>query len=178
MKNLIRLFSILFAAGFLLTSCEGPIGPMWKDANETCKECHNSAGIDSVRTMFELSKHAYGEAAFGESGSSGCAPCHTSEGFKNVVANNVSTVFSIVAPATTYSNPYASAPDKSYGEMRCTMCHSKLHTSYSFGDFMPLTSIAAVPMTFFGGAKTIDLTQDDSKSNLCIKCHQPRPFTN
>jgi hypothetical protein len=42
---------------------------------------------------------------------------------------------------------------------------------------MPLTSIAAVPMTFFGGAKTIDLPQDDSKSNLCIKCHQPRPFT-
>jgi len=178
MKNLTRLLLVLFATGLLLTSCEGPMGPMGKDANETCKECHNSAGIDSVRTMFELSKHAYGEAAFGESGSSGCAPCHTSEGFKNVVANNVSTVFSIVAPATTYSNPYASAPDKSYGEMRCTMCHSKLHTTYTHDDFMPLTSIAAVPMTFFGGAKTIDLKQDDSKSNLCVKCHQPRPFTN
>lgn len=178
MKNLTRLLLVLFAAGLLLTSCEGPMGPMGKDANETCKECHNSAGIDSVRTMFELSKHAYGEAAFGESGSSGCAPCHTSEGFKNVVANNVSTVFSIVAPATTYSNPYASAPDKSYGEMRCTMCHSKLHTTYTHDDFIPLTSTAAVPMTFFGGAKTIDLKQDDSKSNLCVKCHQPRPFTN
>ena len=43
---------------------------------------------------------------------------------------------------------------------------------------MPLTTTAAVPMTFLSGAKSIDLTQDDSKSNLCVKCHQPRPFTN
>jgi len=180
MKNLIRLLSLLTVSGVILTSCEGPrglTGANGTDANETCKDCHNSAGIDSVRTMFELSKHSYGEAAFGESGSSGCAPCHTSEGFKNVVESNVSTVFTIVPPATTYSNPYASAPDKSYGEMRCTMCHAKLHTTYTHDDFMPLTSTAAVPMTFLGGAKTIDLPQDDSKSNLCVKCHQPRPFT-
>ena len=129
MKNLIRLLSLLTLAGFILTSCEGPMGPAGKDANETCKDCHNSAGIDSVKTMFELSKHSYGEAAFGESGSAGCAPCHTSEGFKSVVANNTSTVFAIVSPATTYSNPYSSAVDKSYGEMRCTMCHNKLHTT-------------------------------------------------
>jgi hypothetical protein len=177
MKNLIRLLFLLIVLGFLFTSCEGPMGPPGKDANESCKECHNTAGIDSVTTMFELSKHSYGEAAFAESGSSGCAPCHTSEGFKNVVATNASTVFTIVPPATTYSNPYASAPDKSYGEMRCSMCHPKLHTTYTHDDFMPLTTTAAVPMTFFGGARTIDLQQDDSKSNLCVKCHQPRPFT-
>jgi len=177
MKNLVRLLFLLIVLGFLFTSCEGPMGIPGKDANESCKECHNTAGIDSVKTMFELSKHAYGEAAFAESGSSGCAPCHTSEGFKNVVATNASTVFTIVPPATTYSNPYASAPDKSYGEMRCSMCHPKLHTTYTHDDFMPLTTTAAVPMTFFGGAKTIDLQQDDSKSNLCVKCHQPRPFS-
>jgi len=186
MKNLIRLLSLLTVSGFILSSCEGPRGLPGADgqngingvdANETCKQCHNSSGVDSVMTMFELSKHAYGEAAFGESGTVGCAPCHTSEGFKNVVATNVSTVFTIVPPATTYSNPYASAADKSYGEMRCSMCHAKLHTTYTHEDFMPLTTVAAVPMTFFGGAKTINLVQDDGKSNLCIKCHQPRPFT-
>jgi len=28
------------------------------------------------------------------------------------------------------------------------------------------------------GTKTIDLKADGGKSNLCVKCHQPRPFTN
>jgi hypothetical protein len=183
MKITLRLITLFASAGFMLASCEGPMGPAGKDglagidANETCKQCHNSAGVDSVRTQFELSKHSYGEAAFGESGSTGCAPCHTSEGFKFVVATNKSTVFSIVPPATTYSNPYAASAAKDYGELRCSTCHVNLHTSYTAADFMPLTTTAAVPMTFFGGAKTIDLTQDGSKSNLCVKCHQPRPFT-
>jgi hypothetical protein len=175
MKSLIRLLTLFTFAGFLFTACEGPMGPAGKDANETCKLCHNTRGIDSVFTMFELSKHSYGEAAFSESGTVGCAPCHTSEGFKDVVAKNTSTVF--VLSGTTYSNPYATSIDKGYGEMRCTMCHSKLHTSYTDADFLPLTTTAPVPMTFTGGAKTIDLTQDGSKSNLCVKCHQPRPFT-
>jgi hypothetical protein len=175
MKNLIRLLSLFTVAGFLFTACEGPMGPAGKDANESCKLCHNSAGVDSVITMFELSKHKYGEAAFGESGSAGCAPCHTSEGFKDVVNRNVPVAF--VLSGSSYSNPYATAANKGYGELRCTMCHDNLHTTYTDADWMPLTTTAAVPMTFNGGAKTIDLTQDGGKSNLCVRCHQPRPFT-
>jgi len=178
MKNVIRLFAVIFTTGFLVTACEGPAGPAGKDANESCTQCHNSAGVDSVSTQFELSKHSYGTVAFEESGNTGCAPCHTSEGFKYMVGNNVSSAFAIVPPATTYSNLYATSPDKDYGTMRCSMCHAKLHTTYTHDDFMPLTSTAAVPMNFTGGATTIDLTQDGSKSNLCVKCHQPRPFTN
>ena len=74
MKNLIRLFSVLFAAGFLFTACEGPMGPPGTpgtngiDANETCKQCHNNAGVDSVKTQFAYAKHAYGEANFEEAG--------------------------------------------------------------------------------------------------------------
>ena len=40
-----------------------------------------------------------------------------------------------------------------------------------------LTTTAPVSMTMYGGAKTIDLTQDGGISNLCVKCHQPRPLT-
>ena len=187
MKNLIRLFSVLFTTGFFITACEGPMGPAGtagtagidgKDVNETCKQCHNSTGVDSVSAQFAYSKHATGEANAEEAGNTGCSPCHESEAFKYVVTNNISTAFAIVPPATTYTNLYAASADKSYGQMRCNMCHSNLHTSYTFEDFMPLTTTAAVPMTFFGGTKTINLTQDDSKSNLCVKCHQPRPFTN
>jgi hypothetical protein len=184
MKTLIRLFSVLITTGFLITACEGPMGPVGTpgtngtDANATCTQCHNSTGVDSVQAQFAYSKHATGDANAEEAGSTGCAPCHESEAFKDVVTNNTSTAFAIIAPATTYTNLYAAASDKSYGQMRCNMCHSKLHSTYTFEDFMPLTTTAAVPMTFFGGAKTINLTQDDSKSNLCVKCHQPRPFTN
>jgi hypothetical protein len=156
----------------------GPAGQNGKDANESCTQCHNSAGVDSVSTQFAYSKHEYGSANFEEVGSTGCSPCHESEAFKYVVANNISTVFTIVPPATTYSNPYAASSGTSYGPMQCNMCHDNLHTTYTFADFMPLTTTAAVPMTFFGGAKSIDLTQDNSKSNLCAKCHQPRPLTN
>jgi hypothetical protein len=32
-------------------------------------------------------------------------------------------------------------------------------------------------MTMWKGTKSIDLQQDGASSNLCIKCHQPRPLT-
>lgn len=178
MKNVIRLFAVIFTTGFLFTTCEGPAGPAGKDANESCTQCHNSAGVDSVTTQFELAKHSYGTVAFEEAGNTGCSPCHDAEAFKYVVKNNVSAAFAIVAPATTYSNLYATSSDKAYGAMRCSMCHDRLHTTYTHDDFMPLTTTVAVPMNFTGGATTMDLTQDGSKSNLCLKCHQPRPFTN
>ena len=90
MKNLIKLIYLLTFAGFILASCEGPMGPAGKDgangqdglagvdANETCKECHNPTVVDAVAVQFELSKHSYGEAAFEEAGNTGCTPCHAS----------------------------------------------------------------------------------------------------
>ena len=178
MKNLIKLLTLCAFAGFLFTACEGPMGLPGKDANETCKLCHNPTSVDAKVTEFELSKHGYGEAAFEEAGSTGCGPCHLSEAFKFVVANNTPVAFTIVAPATTYSNPYATSTSKAYGEINCFACHKNLHTSFTDADYYPLTNTAAVPMTMYGGTKTINLTQDGGKSNLCVKCHQPRPFTN
>ena len=32
-------------------------------------------------------------------------------------------------------------------------------------------------MTMWKATKTINLTQDGGVSNLCVKCHQPRPLT-
>jgi hypothetical protein len=147
------------------------------DANETCKECHNATVVDAKATQFELSKHSYGEAAFEEAGSNTCGPCHLSESFKYVVANNTTSAFQKIGTATTFTNMYYSSTSTAYGEIGCFTCHSKLHTSYSIDDFLPLTTTAPVSMTFFGGAQTINLTQKDGESNLCVKCHQPRPFT-
>jgi len=192
MKNLIRLISLFTVAFLILTSCEGPMGPAGADglngadgaagkdgvdANETCKECHNPTVVDAKIPQFALSKHSYGEANFEEAGNTTCAPCHESEGFKYVVANNIPATYTLNTGTGKYSNDYHSVSDKAYGELSCFTCHSSLHTTYEGTNFSPLTTTAAVSMTMWKGAKTIDLTQDGGKSNLCVKCHQPRPMS-
>jgi hypothetical protein len=184
MKISIRLISALTIAGFVLASCEGPMGPKGDngadgadgiDANETCKECHNPDVVTKKATQFELSKHSFGEASFEEAGNTSCGPCHESEGFKYVIKNNIPATFA--NNSGVYSNQYISTASTSYGEINCTTCHSSLHTTYGGDDFSPLTTTAAVPMTMWAGAKTINLAADGGISNLCVRCHQPRPFT-
>jgi hypothetical protein len=183
MKNLTKLFSFAIAAGFFLASCEGPMGPAGQngangvDANQTCKECHNSAIVEEKATEFEFSKHSYGTAEYDESGTTGCAPCHSMRGFQAVVAENIPVTFTLNPSTGKYVNNYAAPADSALGEFGCPTCHVNLHTSYTEADFFPLTTTAAVPMTMWAGTKSINLTQDDSKANLCAKCHQPRPIT-
>jgi hypothetical protein len=155
----------------------GKDGLAGTDANETCKECHNPTVVDAIAVQFELSKHSYGEAAFEEAGNTGCGPCHLSEAFKYVCKNNIPSTFTLNATTGKYSNDYASISSSAYGEIGCFTCHNSLHSTFAGTDFFPLTTTAAVSMTMWGGTKSINLTQDDSKSNLCVKCHQPRPLT-
>lgn len=175
MKSLIKIISVLFLSSFLFASCEGPAGPAGKDANESCKECHNPTVVDQKVVEFGLSKHNYGEVAFEEAGNTGCTPCHVSEAFKYVSKNNIPSTFTLVNGK--YVNDYAATSSTAFGELSCFTCHSNLHTTYTSDDFFPLTTTAPVSMTMWKGTKTINLSQDDSKSNLCVKCHQPRPLT-
>jgi hypothetical protein len=139
--------------------------------------CHTSTKVDLISTQFQFSKHEYGEAAFEESGNTGCTPCHAQEAFKYVVANNVPATFTLNAATGKYVNNYNTVASAAYGEIGCSTCHSALHTTYGTAD-LAFTTVAPVPMTMWGGAKVIDLKADGGKSNLCVKCHQPRPFTN
>ncbi len=189
MKNLIRLCLALLVVGLIITSCTGEMGPAGKDgtngangdagkdANETCKECHNPNVVNAVVDQFDFSKHFYGEASFKASENTGCSPCHTSEAFKYVCENYVPATFTLNTTTGKYSNDYATVPAATLGEIGCFTCHSQLHTTYTGSDFAPLTSTAAVSMTMWKGTKSINLTQDGGMSNLCIKCHQPRPLT-
>jgi hypothetical protein len=184
-----KLFTgILVASAAIMISLTGcnKTGPAGKDgangtdgadAIATCKECHNPTVVDRVVTEFALSKHSYGAAAGEEAGNTSCGPCHEQAGFKYVCANNTSTVFTYDAGSGKWINPYTTVAEASFGALSCFTCHSSLHTTYGYADFSPLTTTAAVPMTMWGGAKTINLTQGGGKSNLCVKCHQPRPLT-
>jgi hypothetical protein len=188
LTNVVRLFLYAFALACLAPSCvkEGPMGQTGAtgangtngtDANQTCKICHTATVVDLIATQFEFSKHSYGETAFTESGNTGCTPCHAQEAFKYVVKNNVPVTFTLNAATGKYVNNYATADSSAYGEIGCSTCHSSLHTTYGTAD-LAFTTVAPVPMTMWGGTKTIDLKARNGQSNLCVKCHQPRPFTN
>jgi hypothetical protein len=185
MRNLTKLIPVLAAAAFIFSSCEGPRGLPGadgangldgKDANESCKECHNQTVVEPKLTEYEFSKHSYGEVSFDEAGVTGCTPCHTSDAFRYVCKNNVPSTFTLGANGK-YSNNYAAASDQTLGKFTCFTCHSSLHTTYTGVDFKPFTNVAPVSMTMWKGTKTIDLQQDGASSNLCAKCHQPRPLT-
>ena len=182
MKNLIKIISFTVVAGFILASCEGPMGPAGQDglpgvdANETCKECHNPTVVDLISTQFQLSKHHYGEAAFEEAGNTTCTPCHTQEAYRYVCKNNTPATFTLNASTGKYANDYVANAANTLGDISCFTCHSSLHKTYEGSDFSPLTWNKEVAMTMWKGTKTINLSQDGGLSNLCIKCHQPRPL--
>ena len=186
LKNITQLLLLATVILFLAPSCvkEGPIGLTGpagadgndgKDANETCKMCHNPTKVEAIATQYEFSKHSFGAASEEETGRVECAPCHQSEGFKYVIKNNISTAFTAVNGV--YANTYSATISASYGPIECSTCHSSLHSTYGSSDLPALTTTAPVPMTFFGGAKTINLAQNGGESHLCVRCHQPRPFT-
>lgn len=190
-KSFLKLIVLGLFCTFMASSCvkEGPMGPEGpagangtngkdgKDANETCIICHSPGKVDKIAVEFQLSKHEYGLAAEEEAGNATCAPCHEQEGFKYVVANNVKSDF-ILGSNGKYSNGYVATSGTAYGKLLCGTCHSSIHKTYASSDLPALTTTAPVALTMWGGKKTINIAADNGMSNLCIKCHQPRPQSN
>lgn len=175
MKRRLTVLSLSIAViSLLLISCEGPMGLAGKDANESCTKCHNPEVTGSKAIEFSHSLHYEGEA-FEEGTRTACAPCHSHQGFLYVVKNNTPVTFT--QSGSSYTNNYAvnAATASLPGPISCFTCHSSLHSTYTEEDWFPLTSTAAVPMTMYGGSKTINFTS--TSANLCAKCHQPRPVT-
>ena len=188
MKKITKLFLAagMFVAvgGFIFSSCtkEGPQGASGtngkdgQDANATCKECHSPSMVDKVATEFEMSKHSWGVAEFEEAGNGACTSCHSQKGFIYVCQNNVPSTFTLTAGK--YVNDYTPDAANQFGAIGCWTCHSSLHTTYGVAD-LAFTTTAPVSMTMWTGAigKDINLPADSGVSNMCAKCHQPRPIT-
>ncbi len=169
----------------------GPQGPAGEGMEVNCLQCHNhnpatpatglAALLEHAGNEYEHSKHAEGaELSIEEGYSAGCAPCHSDQGFHSVVDNNTIPTFNFNAGTGKYSFAYnATAANSSAlttfpGNVGCFTCHKG-----AAGDSMALTTTAPVPMTMWampGNSKTIDLPQNGGSSNLCVKCHQPRPM--
>ncbi|MBN1447653.1 MAG: collagen-like protein [Bacteroidetes bacterium] len=164
---------LIACLAFSLSACEGekgdigpegPAGPAGEkgdkgdkgdpgDPGEAgtagCVQCHDvSATVKTIAVQYEASKHGAGYT-FERNGTS-CAPCHTHQGFVEVLQTGSPTT------AATIMNP---AP------VNCRTCHN-IHLNYDQSDY---TLADVTPVTFFTGE-----TYDMGKSNLCAKCHQPR----
>ena len=129
-----------------------------KDANESCKECHNPGVVETKITEFEFSKHEYGEAAFEEAGNTGCTPCHTSGCIPVCLSKQYSFNFHSCSAQANIEMIILYSDNSALGEFTCFTCHSNLHTTYTGADFQPLTRTAPVAMTMWKGTKTINLT--------------------
>ena len=145
---------------------------------DQCDKCHNANVVEATVAQYSRSRHFRGRT-FRRARTNECAPCHTHEGFMDVVKNNTSVEF-IGDPSnpSMFRNSYV-ASDSSLvypGPISCFTCHSSIHTRHTPDEFYPLSSTRPVPMTMWGGSKTISFRRDFS--NLCAKCHQPRPVLN
>lgn len=175
MKNLLKLISFAAVSILILASCEGPmgkqgiagppgeVGPMGPVGEEVCKSCHLSNAFNAIAADYDnFSVHAIG-TAFAQGTRADCAPCHSNKGF--VYAVNNETGFAVD------NNAFLRNPDP----ITCKTCHADYHTEdYEWSD---LTTLEPVPMVMWDGAKTIGFTGNAASSNLCAKCHQPRPVT-
>jgi len=168
-----RLITKFFVAGMLIsattimfTSCtkegpQGPAGPAGKDgtngqdANATCRQCHSfSDTIVAKIFQYDASQHATGSTTFENRNT--CAPCHTSQGFQEVVATGADTTLVAVNDA---------AP------INCRTCHN-IHATYTSADWALKTT--APYKLKIDPTITMDFTADGGSANLCGRCHQPR----
>jgi len=158
MKNLIRLISVLIAAGFLFTACEGPMGPPGKNANDVCITCHTTANMDTKLAEYHLSKHFFGTSS--ARNTKYCARCHTNEGFQEITANGKFVVAAEIPNGT---------------RITCQTCHK--HRAFDFtGDTvsMILRTTTPIALNYNNNATTTDFGTID---NLCVTCHQIRGVT-
>lgn len=167
---------LLLVAVFLLTACQGEMGPQGPEGPEgaqgeqgppgeagaslsmadlTCTECHNETTIiTGKKVSWETSLHNTGASAAYAGGRDGCAACHSGGTFKEMIA------------AGAHPGNYE-GDTMEVTHQDCRTCH-QIHMTYT-GDDWALTTDADVMVYAFE-----DVTFKGGSGNLCGTCHQPR----
>nr|WP_321357425.1 cytochrome c3 family protein [uncultured Draconibacterium sp.] len=163
-KSISKLFMLGFILAFMFSSCtkEGPMGlpgadgtdgtdgADGMDGNQTCLVCHTQSNMDAITAAFTEHPHAAG-TSFAYAGTrTGCAQCHSDEGYVTYITTGAE-----IAPAV-------GAP------LECSTCHNN-HRSLEEGISAPLYSIEEVASAAIDGK-----TYNFEASNLCASCHQAR----
>jgi hypothetical protein len=160
-----KFYSIFVAAAYfatitLFTSCEGPEGPAGKDGtngadgadgNATCGVCHDfSETVNAKMAQYANSQHAKGIPAF-EAERNICAPCHSSQGFREVITTGLQQTAAGISDPT---------------QPNCYTCHN-IHATYSANDWALRVN---TPTARWQGGEAYDR----GASNTCAQCHQFR----
>ncbi len=171
-----QLFTLaICAVAFaFVTGCEGPEGPVGPQGtqgdagttgaqgekgddgtpgvagNVTCLECHSQDFRDEKLEEFHRSVHFAGAIAVDYAGGrSGCARCHSHEGYLEFARTGT------VAENITLPSAW-----------ECRTCHD-IHTTFEQTDF---AFRLGEPVTLLVGGAVID----GGNNNTCINCHQSR----
>ena len=162
MKQLFSILMIVAMTGMISVfyGCEGEQGPAGpagadgqdgKDAAANCMDCHNeTTDLKAKIVQYQTSKH-YTGGAYVRGSSASCAPCHATEGFRQVVAGEEVTGHDAPTP------------------VGCRTCHA-IHSTYTTDDFAVITTD---PVTLVGDFTDGEVF-DKGKGNLCVNCHQSR----
>jgi len=160
---------VLFSSMLIIASCtkEGPAGPPGKDGTDGkdgengidgkdgtagCIVCHDDSQVIEAKSLqWEASVHATGGNF--ERNTTDCAPCHTSQGFKERIASGSMTT------TATIENP---------NPQNCYTCH-KIHETHTAADWDRRVT-ASDDVTFWINGNTHNF----GKGNLCAECHQAR----
>lgn len=178
MKKTINLLSLcvvaLFALGMMVASCTGPAGGDGAtgpagvdgtdgtdgvDANSWCISCHTLGNKTAINDQFAMASHGPLNGSVGYAGGrSGCAKCHSYQGYMET---------SLTGRDTTAAN----VPIPIH--FKCDMCHD-FHESLDSLDFpdYALRNNGPVSLMYNGHTSEIDLP---GSGNTCVYCHQPRP---
>ena len=168
MKRFIKLLSVLTILAFAGVACEkgdtgpaGPAGPAGADGENGidgtdgtagCIQCHTGDEDMQIKdAQWVVSGHVTGGHMGGFYGSrDGCADCHSSQGFQEVVATGIWDEPAPVSPLPA----------------NCFTCH-QIHETYTTEDW-----------TFRVGDNIEILVNgyiaDQGSANTCVQCHQSR----
>ena len=161
MKRKITITTVFLGMFLIFASCtkEGPQGiagtngTNGTDGTAGCIECHDNSQLIVTKSL-QYEKSGHGMGVNSERNDVDCAPCHTSQGFLEVIETGA------MATAAPIANPT---------QQNCYTCHN-IHDSYSPDDWA-LTQTE--PVTFWMN----DVVSDQGKANQCIGCHQGRELS-
>ena len=156
-------FLLLFSSSCVKEGPQGPPGSAGadgvdgvngvdgKDGAESCSACHASnTDLYAKQIQYRSSIHATGGNF--ERNITRCAGCHTHEGFLERLTTGM------LETAETIQNPTP---------INCRTCHL-IHETYDVSDYdLRVTE----PVELINGG-----TVDFGKGNMCINCHQSRPY--
>ncbi len=161
---------MIIVLGGLISQCskEGPMGPAGEDGadgNVTCLACHSSTVTNAIQTAFQKSIHytsvkqytgdfTYIYAGRGDN-RKGCAPCHTHEGFVEILFTGRDTLTAAFEAPTGIT---------------CETCHGSHQSFDTITDGQDYALRLTKPTTLRTSAEVVDL---GGTSNSCIACHQP-----